>query len=107
MVASALDDAGDDFGEFEVGGLEDEVGAFAVVCVALLEHEADGFLGVFGVEKGAFFVAGGALENGLGLGDEPDDEAEVAEELAVFGPENDSATSGNDAFVAFVLLEVA
>lgn len=84
MVAGALDDAGGDFGEIEVGGFEDEVGAFAVAGITLFEHETDGFGGVLGLEKRAFAIAGGALEDGFGLGDEPDDKAEVAQELAIF-----------------------
>ena len=106
MVAGALDDAGDDLGELEVGGLQDEVSAFAVAGVALFEHETNGFLWVFGLKKRALAIARGAFENCFGLRDEPDDEAEVTEEVAVFLPQNNAAPGGNDALVAFVVFEI-
>ena len=105
VVAGALDDAGGDFGELEVGGFEDEVGAFAVAGVALFEHESDGLLGILRLQKGPFFIAGGAFENGFGLGDEPDHEAEFAEELTVFLAQDKTAAGGDDAFVTLVLFQ--
>lgn len=103
VVAGGLDDAGGDFVEGEVVGLDAEVGGVAVERGADFEEFADGAFGVGGVEEGAVGVARGAVEDFGRFGDEPDDVAEFAEELAVFFPAYDPAAGRDD--VTGVLVE--
>lgn len=107
MVSSALDDPGGDLRKVEVRGLQSEVGALAIAGVALAEHGADGVEGVCRLEQGPLFVAGGALQDGLGLGHEPDHEAELAQKLAILLAEDDPATSRDDALVAAIVAKAA
>lgn len=96
MVSRRFKDTGGDFVEVELICFDFEVRGFFVVRGAFFEQGANEAFWVFLVEEGAIVVTGGAfvdLFRGCG---EPDDVSDLAEDLAVFWPTDDSTAGGND-----------
>ena len=79
----------------EVAGVDADGGGFAVEGFALAVEFFDGAAGVGGLQEGAFAVFDALVEL-VGAGVEPDDGADLREELAVGLAGDESAAGGDD-----------
>lgn len=79
----------------EAGRVDAHAGSFAVEGFAGLVKVLQGAARVGGLEKGAFAVAH-ALMKVVGVGIKPDDRADLREEGAIFGGNDDAAARGDD-----------